>query len=300
MISQKIDSKFSGMMLREYLYEQLNFSHNLVKKAKSEEGNILINNERKTVRYVLQAGDELHITFPPEKVSPSLEKNNMPLSILYEDRDIIVLDKDAGVPSIPSRNHPSGTIANGLLAYYEKNHIRSTIHIVTRLDKETSGSLLIAKHQYSHSILSNMQRKHKVKRKYIAIVEGTVTDDSGTIDAPIGRKENSIIERAVVENGKRAITHFTVLDKSLQHTLVEIELETGRTHQIRVHFSYIGHPLVGDYLYGTDKSDLVRTALHCSEISFPHPFTHEKLAIHSPIHKDMDSFLASNFKNRNG
>src|SRR5690625_3062889 len=105
MISQKIDSKFSGMMLREYLYEQLNFSHNLVKKAKSEEGNILINNERKTVRYVLQAGDELHITFPPEKVSPSLEKNNMPLSILYEDRDIIVLDKDAGVPSIPSRNH---------------------------------------------------------------------------------------------------------------------------------------------------------------------------------------------------
>src|SRR5690625_3117830 len=167
MIFHTIDADSSGMMLRDYLYEQLNFSHNLVKKAKSEEGEILINNKRKTVRYVLKDGDQLKISFPSEVVSPSLFKDNMPLTILYEDRDIIVLDKDPGIPSIPSKTHPRGTIANGILAYYEKKQIPSTIHIVTRLDKDTSGVLLIAKHQYSHSILSNFQRKQKIKRTYI-------------------------------------------------------------------------------------------------------------------------------------
>jgi|SRR5690625_180812 len=291
MIYQIIDEKFSGMLLRQYLYEQLHFSHNLVKKAKSEEGNILINDEKKTVRYVLRAGDQLKISFPPEEISSSLAKYSMPLSILYEDNDVIVLDKAAGIPTIPSRLHPSGTIANGLLAYYAKKNIPYTVHVVTRLDKDTSGVLLIAKHQYSHSILSKMQQQYEIKRKYIAIIEGQPKVNSGTIDAPIGRKDDSIIERAVVENGKRAITHYSVLDKGDKYSLVEIKLETGRTHQIRVHFSHIGHPLVGDHLYGADKRELARTALHCSRVSFTHPFTNEHITIHAPLHKDMELFL---------
>lgn len=297
MIFHTIDANSSGMMLRDYLYEKLKFSHNLVKKAKSEEGEILINNKRKTVRYVLKAGDQLQISLPSEVISPSLFKDNMPLTILYEDSDVIVLDKDPGIPSIPSKTHPRGTIANGVLAYYEKKRIPSTIHIVTRLDKDTSGVLLIAKHQYSHSILSKFQRKQKVKRTYIAILEGIVLDKSGTIDAPIGRKKDSIIEREVVNNGKNAVTHYTVLKRGNKYSLVEIDLETGRTHQIRVHFAHIGHPLVGDYLYGSSNSDSHRVALHCSEISFPHPFKKEEMMIHAPLHKDMASFLAMNFSN---
>jgi len=289
MIKINIDPSFDGMLLRDYLFDHLSLSNNLVKKAKSEKGQILINNVKKTVRYQLKAGDILQITFPPEQVSDSFIKSDIPLKILYEDDDIIIIDKQAGMPTIPSHLHPDKTIANGLLYYYDQIGLQSTIHVVTRLDKDTSGALLVAKHQYSHSILSRLQKQFLVKRKYVAIVHGNLRQDEGTIDASIGRKKESIIEREVSEEGKRAVTHFKVLERTGKFSVVEVELETGRTHQIRVHFSHIGHPLLGDSLYGLEKkqTEIQRTALHCSEISFPHPMMKKQITQTAPIHYDM-------------
>src|SRR5699024_42782 len=150
----------------------------------------------------------------------------------------------------PSPHNQTGTVANGLLAYYEVNNIPYTVHAVTRLDKDTSGLLLIAKHRYSHSLLATSQLAGKVQRQYKAVIGGHLLDKEGTINAPIGRKADSIIERAVVKNGKEAITHYKVEAESEKYSFLDVELETGRTHQIRVHFSSIGHPVAGDSLYG--------------------------------------------------
>ncbi len=295
MIRKVINPSFEGMLLKEYLFEQLSLSHNLIKKAKSETGQILINGEKKTVRYRLKAGDNLQVIFPSEQIGNHLVKSDIPLKFLYEDNDIIVINKQAGVATIPSRHHPENTIANGLLHYYDQIGLKSTIHVVTRLDKETSGALLVAKHQYSHSILSRIQKKFLIKRKYIAIVDGNIPREFGTINAPIARKKDSIIEREVSEVGKKAVTHFTVIERFNHMSVVKIELETGRTHQIRVHFSYIGHPLVGDGLYhAKSQCKFPRTALHCSEISFPHPMTKKILTFSAPLHEDMKNYISKN------
>src|SRR5699024_6209081 len=189
--------------------------------------------------------DQLEIYFPPEKKGYYMEAEDLPLDIVYEDPYIIIINKDPGMITIPSPHNPSGTVANGLLFYYEQNDINYTVHVVTRLDRNTSGLLLIAKNRYVHSLFSKSLAKGKVKRQYKAIVEGQLEPKKGTISANIGRKKDSIIERAVIKDGKNAVTHYEVQDQTKEHTLVNIALETGRTHQIRVHFSYIGHPLAG-------------------------------------------------------
>lgn len=276
------------MLLRDYLFNVLKFSSRLVKRAK--EGQILVNGEPKTVRYQLKMDDVLEIHVPIEK-SESMHPEKMPLDIVYEDEDVIVVNKLAGIPTIPSRLHPNGTLANSLLYYYKNNHIPYTIHVVTRLDKDTSGLVLIAKHPYSHSLLSSMQQNGKIERKYVAIVHGNLHCESGTIDEPIGRKPNSIIERTVMQTGKRAITHYKRIKQTEQYAVVEVELETGRTHQIRVHFSYLGNPLVGDDLYGGKTGMIKRQALHCSEITFTHPFTKEYITVQSDLPEDLISII---------
>src|SRR5699024_9898785 len=158
----------------------------------------------------------------------------------------------------PSYLYPSGTVANGLLAHYDKHHLAYTIHIVTRLDKDTSGLMLIAKHQYSHSLLSQMQKKQEIKRYYKALVSGSIKEDKGGIRLPIRRKEGSIIEREVGAGGQHAVTNYHVLKRYENFTYIKVQLETGRTHQIRVHFQALGHPLIGDSLYGGDMDILTR------------------------------------------
>lgn len=282
-----IENKYSQMMLRDYLLDVLQFSKRIVIRAKSEGGQILINGELKTVRYIIQTGDLLEVKLPPEKKSDFITIENIPLQIMYEDEFFLIINKEAGMPTIPSRLHTSGTIANALLYYYKKNNIPYTIHTVTRLDKDTSGLVLIAKHQYSHSLFSTMQRKNEINRKYIAIVHGNVDIKEGIINAPIGRKVDSIIERVVTDEGQEAITHYDVTEETANYTVVEVELVTGRTHQIRVHFSHIGHPLVGDDLYGGQKKLIDRQALHCSEIGFIHPFTNEEMTFRSKPPNEM-------------
>ncbi|WP_156288895.1 RluA family pseudouridine synthase [Oceanobacillus salinisoli] len=285
-----ITSEHEGMMIREYLRLIHAFSRRILIAIK-QDGHILVNGVPQTVRHLLKAEDELEIIFPKEQIGSYLKDEDMELSIVYEDDAVIVIDKPAGIATIPSLHHPSGTVANGVLSHYLKNSIPYTVHVVTRLDRDTSGLLLIAKHRYSHSLLAEAQQNGKVKRTYEAIVEGNVSRDSGTIDAPIDRKEGSIIERTVKNTGKRAVTHFKVVKRLHDHTLVHIQLETGRTHQIRVHFSYMNHPLAGDDLYGGKTEHIPRHALHCYELSFEHPFSKGVIRLQSSLPKDMQSLL---------
>lgn len=280
-----------GMLLRQFLREKLHFSSRFMKRLTAKKGYLLINNQPVTVRYILQVGDVLNIVLPEEKRSNSIQPEKIPLQIIYEDDWLIVLNKEAGIPSIPSRLHPTGTIANGLLAYYDEQKLPYTIHVVTRLDKDTSGLMLIAKHQYSHSLLSEMQRINKIKRGYEAIVHGVLQRKEGTINLPIRRKNDSIIEREVSSDGREAITHYKLINQYERYAHVAITLETGRTHQIRVHFSAIGHPLLGDDLYGGSTDHIKRQALHCSFLQFIHPFTKEQLTFKSKLPDEIDKLL---------
>lgn len=290
-----IEKKYEGMLIKEYLQEVHSFSRRILKSIKFEGGKILVNGLPKTVRYRLEFGDRLEIHFPPENKGFYMIPEELTLDVIYEDEEIIIINKEAGIVTTPSPHNPSGTIANGILYYYEQKEIHNTVHIVTRLDKDTSGLLLVAKNRYIHSLLSKSIMKGQVKRKYKAIVEGRFASKKGTIVANIGRKKDSIIERTITKNGKKAITHYEVEYETKRHTLVNVELETGRTHQIRVHFSHIGHPLAGDTLYGGSTELINRQALHCYEISFQHPIRKKVMNYQLPLPKDMHRLLLHRF-----
>src|SRR5699024_332940 len=288
----EIEQEHDGMLLRDYLQHVLAFSRRLIIEVKTNKG-ITVNGTPQTVRYCLSAGDILTIKLPKEEVGAYMKPEKIPLSIVYEDEDIIIINKEQGMATIPSFQHPTGTVANGLLAYYAENKIPYTVHIVTRLDRDTSGLLLIAKHRYSHTLLAVSQRAGEVGRRYKAVIQGHLKKKEGIINRPVGRKEGSIIERTVTSIGKRAITKYKVLKETSHFSLVDIKLETGRTHQIRVHFSSIGHPLAGDDLYGGSIEKMKRQALHCFELSFVHPSTNERMVFQSAVPEDIGRLMES-------
>ncbi|TGB00106.1 RluA family pseudouridine synthase [Sporolactobacillus shoreae] len=285
---RRINSAYQDISLRDYLNREMHLSHRTLSAIKYKGGHLLIDGEDRTVRHILREGEVLTIVLPPEIPSDFLVSEEMPLDIVYEDDFLVVVNKQAGIPVIPSHQYPSGTLANGLLAYFEKENLASTVHIVNRLDRNTSGLMLVAKHRFSHERFFKMQKQKEIHRRYLALVSGHVNDEEGLIDAPIGRKEGSVIEREVDWlKGKRSITHYKVLKQFSDCTLVAVRLQTGRTHQIRVHFSFIGHPLLGDDLYGGRVEKMERQALHSFELSFIHPFTGEFFHLHQPCPEDM-------------
>ncbi|MBC5638656.1 RluA family pseudouridine synthase [Ornithinibacillus sp. BX22] len=286
-----IQNETEGKLLREFLQNDQDFSRRLLKSLIYDGGKILVNGEPENLRYRLKSGDIVSVEFAMEVKGPLMQAEHIPLDIMYEDDAIMVINKQTGIATIPSIIHQTGTLANGILYHYETHNIPYTVHVVTRLDRDTSGLLLIAKHRLSHSILSASQKKGKVKRKYYALVEGVLKEKKGIIDANIARKEGSIIERTVREDGQRAITHFQVVQETNSHSLLAVQLETGRTHQIRVHFSHIGHPLAGDDLYGGKKTLINRQALHCFELGFEHPGTKEWMTYQAPLPEDMKQIL---------
>lgn len=289
-LKRTITEQHDRVLLRDYLRDALHLSSRLLKKVKMD-GKIRVNGSDVTVRYVLRTGDQLELIFPQEEKNETIILEHRPLDIVYEDDDVLIINKEPMMPSIPSHLHRVGTVANRLLAYYQSKGVPYTVHIVTRLDKDTSGLMLIAKHQYSHSLLARQQKEKQLCRTYEAIVHGVIRENAGMIDLPIGREKDSIVKRTITENGQEAITHYERLKQFLEYAHVKVRLETGRTHQIRVHFSAIGHPLVGDDLYGGSKSILQRQALHCSRIQFIHPISNQLIDISSPLPKDMKSFL---------
>lgn len=262
---------------------------------KYEGGKITVNGVEKTVRHKLDSGDMVQITFPPEKKSDGLIPQQVRFPILMEDNHLLILTKAAGISTIPSREHPTGTMANFLAGYLEESGLSSTVHIVTRLDKDTSGIICVAKHRHAHHLLSEMQKSGQISRTYEAIVHGHIQQDEFLIDAPIGRKNGSIIERVIDSEGKQAKTSVQVLSRfeniGEKLTHVRLQLHTGRTHQIRVHMMSIGHPLLGDDLYGGNLRLINRQALHARELTLVHPFTKEKVHLIAPFPEDMKELI---------
>ncbi|KMY49106.1 RluA family pseudouridine synthase [Peribacillus loiseleuriae] len=267
-----VAKKDAGKLLRTFLEEQ-GISKRALTAIKFDGGKLTVNKEEVTVRHVLKTGDTVTAEFPLETGSKGLLPEKLPLHISYEDDYLMVLVKPANMNTIPSREHPTRSLANALLWYYQEHSIAATIHVVTRLDRDTSGLVLVAKHRHIHHLLSEQQKAGKVLRRYEAVVEGDFQEEQGEIEAPIGRKETSIIEREVREDGQYACTKFKVLQSGKNFTHLSLQLLTGRTHQIRVHLAYIGHPLCGDGLYGGQLDRITRQALHCCQITFIHPIT---------------------------
>ncbi|MED1103041.1 RluA family pseudouridine synthase [Bacillus paramycoides] len=288
-----IQSVAEGILVREFLKTK-GISKAALTDIKFHGGAIEVNGEHASVRHKLQAGEELQVFFPVEERSEGMIAENIPLCIVYEDDAVLVMNKGAYMSTIPSREHPSGSVANALLYHYDKQHLASTVHIVTRLDRDTSGLMLIAKNRFVHHLLSKQHQQKGVKRTYEAIVHGMILEEVGTIDAPIGRKADSIIERTVCEDGQRAVTHFKVMESFPNKTRVALELETGRTHQIRVHMAHIGHPLLGDDLYGGQRDVMKRQALHSTSLTFYHPILEKEMTFTSSIPDDMQHALRNN------
>lgn len=279
-----------GKMLREYLKEK-EISKSALTDIKFKGGYISVNDEEVNVRYILKAADRVRIMFPPEVPSSGMKGEQIPLSIVYEDDYLLIVNKPSGMNTIPSREHPYGSLASGLIGYYENQGISATTHIVTRLDRDTSGLVLIAKHSHIHHLFSKQQRAGDVKRSYEALAEGVIKQDEGIIEKPIARKTDSIIEREVHPDGQYACTSYRVVSRYEGFTHLTLRLMTGRTHQIRVHMSFIGHPLLGDTLYGGNKNIMSRQALHCRELKFKHPFLHEEFRFTASPPTDMKEVL---------
>ena len=227
-----------------------------------------------------------------EKSSEKIPPVHLPLDIIYEDEDIIVINKPAGMPIHPSMNNYTNSMANALAWYYQEQGKPFIFRCCNRLDRDTSGLTVVAKHLVSAGILSSMVSEKALCREYLAIASGHVSPKSGTICAPLARKGTSIIERMVdFEHGENAVTHYRTVGVYGPHTLVALKLETGRTHQIRVHMQYLGYPLIGDYLYNPDMKYISRQALHSYRLSFSHPITGRFMEFTAPLPNDMKEVL---------
>lgn len=268
-------------------------SKSLLAKIKFRGGDILVNGVHQNATYLLDIGDEVVIEIPAEEGFETLAAVDEPLTIVHEDEHFLVLNKPFGVASIPSVNH-SNTMANFVKGYYVKqDYENQQVHIVTRLDRDTSGLMLFAKHGYAHARLDKQLQKKSIEKRYFALVKGKgELAKEGEIIAPIARDEDSIITRRVAKGGKYAHTSYRVVASYGEIHLVDIRLHTGRTHQIRVHFSHIGFPLLGDDLYGGSLAEgMERQALHCHSLSFYHPFIDSQLELECPLPDDFQLLI---------
>lgn len=293
--------KQDQILLREFLHGH-GISKRTLTAVKYDGGRLLVNGTERTVRHMLGRGDSVTVQFPLEEPSAGLTPETGNLAIIYEDEAVLIIDKPAGQGTIPSRDQPNGTVANYVAGKFEAEHVPSTVHVVTRLDTDTSGLVCIAKNRHIHHLLSEQMQKTGFERRYIAIVEGYIEKDTFSIDQPIGRKDGSIIERTVRQDGQYARTDVQVLDRfewnGVLHTSVSLKLHTGRTHQIRVHMQWLGHPLAGDDLYGGARRLIDRQALHCATIGFCHPLTKEPLTFKSGLPADMNRLIADSYQSK--
>lgn len=253
-----------------------------------EDGNILVNGKNVKVSYKIQENDKISVEIPEPK-QIELKAQNIPIEIVYEDSDIIVVNKPKGMVVHPANGNPDGTLVNAIMAICKDSlsGIGGEIRpgIVHRIDKDTSGLLIVAKNDNAHVKMSEQIKNHEVKKTYIALVRGVFKENEATIDMPIGRSTSDRKKMAVNKNGKNAITHIKVLKRFDKYTLLQVNIETGRTHQIRVHLSHIGYPIVGDYTYSNGKNefDVVGQCLHAQKLEFKHPITQKDMYLEAEL-----------------
>lgn len=291
----RIDRTEEGNRIGDFL-RKLGFSQNILRHLKETEGGILLNGRPSFSTAVLKADDFLSIRLLETAGSSAISPAPLTFEIVYEDEDLVVINKPADMPIHPSFQNHGNTLADALAWHYGQRGEPFVYRCINRLDRDTTGLLIVAKHMLSASILSHMVAERNIHREYLAIVKG-VPPSIGVIDAPIGRKPGSAILREVdFLHGDPAVTHFTLLKTYEGHSLLSLRLETGRTHQIRVHMGYLGCPLIGDYLYFPDHSKINRQALHSHRLSFIHPITGKKLDFTAPLPPDMKEAMGLSFK----
>ena len=277
----------SGNTLKSELLDKMDISVRMICSLKKNK-NVYLNGKYVPMHTQVKKDDIVEVVFEPD--GNEYVSQNIKLEILYEDCDLLVLEKPYGMVVHPTRNYQENTMLNAVKYYFETNDIRSKVRFVNRLDRDTSGILIVAKNAYAHSVLTKDTSMWDMDKKYIAVVEGCLVGE-GTIDLPILKSEDGI-KRIVDENGQKSITHYKVLKSSEEASIVELELETGRTHQIRVHMSHIGHPLFGDELYGGNTKLLDRQALHCIELGFYTPRQSKKIVVKTKLHDDITELIS--------
>lgn len=283
----KVEANQEKMKLREYLRVVQKLSGRLIKGA-ALAGRITVNGNRAKLNYVLKTNDEIAFDLVKEE-SQNIEPEKMDVDVVYEDSDIIVVNKKPGMVVHPTKSYQSGTLANGLIYYFREKGENCIVRLVSRLDMDTTGLIIIAKNQFSHMALARDMGKDTFEKSYMAVVHGNMSETKGTINRPIYRPSDDSIKRVVDERGQDSITHFEVMERFKAGDLVKLTLETGRTHQIRVHLTHLGHPLYGDTLYGIedDKEYISRQALHAYRLKFPHPRTGKDIELEVGLPEDI-------------
>lgn len=271
----------------------VNLPRRYITRLKFQGGDIQVNNRTVNVRFQLKQGDKVTVISPDELGHETVPASDLGIDVVYEDRDLLVVNKPTDAVSIPSRKHPDTSIANRIKGYYvSRNYADKVIHIVTRLDRDTSGLMLIAKHRLAHAWMDQQIQNGLLEKYYYAISHKTDWPEHGLIVAPIARHPDSIITRCVDEGGQAARTEFWLEKKLDNSSFLRLQLHTGRTHQIRVHCMHMNGPLVGDDLYGGAKvAPLMRQALHCGQLNFIHPFTNQPVQINQPLAEDMTAWI---------
>jgi len=294
-ISFVIPKEYSGKKLYEYL-RYMGFSRqNLTDLKFNLPGSFLeIGGNTVLQNHILRTGDILNVCIIENNNSEKIVAVDLPLDISYEDEDIVIINKGPGMPIHPSLNNYDNSLANALMYYYNSQGKDFVYRVINRLDRDTTGLTMVAKNIVSANILHEQQKQGLLKKEYIAIVEDNSESlpSMGTIDLPISRKEGSTIERIVDrDSGEKAITHYELIGRNNGLSYVKLSLDTGRTHQIRVHMKAIGHPLIGDFLYNPEDKRMNRQALHVSKLIFLKPFTGEEISVTCPLPKDMNEFF---------
>ena len=288
----RVTPELAGIKVDTLLKKHMGLSGTVVRRIKWLEDGILADGRRVTTRYCPQDGEVLSVRLSDEQRRSGIVPHPGPLDIVYEDGDMIVLNKSAGVSVHPGPGHFYDTIGNFLLDYYDSKGEPSDFHPVHRLDRGTTGLLVAAKHPHAQEVLKNQLHTSGFQRTYLAICQGVPQPPAGVIDAPIGPKPGSLMEQMVRTDGKPARTHYRTLSLHSGRALVELRLDTGRTHQIRVHMAHIGHPLLGDFLYGQEDRDLIpRAALHSVRLALRHPITGQEMTFTAPLPEDMRHLL---------
>ena len=291
-LEKSVEKSFEGRKIREYLKEEMGLSSRFIRGAAMDK-RIIVNNAPVRMNYVLKENDNISISLN-KKESQNIEPEKIDIDIVYEDSEIIVVNKRPNMVVHPTKRYQSGTLANALLYYFKETNQDCIVRLVSRLDMDTSGLIIIAKNQYAHMELSNNMQQNEIDKRYLALVHGHMEDMEGTIDKPIYRPEiEGNMKRIVDERGQRSITHYKVVERLKDADLVECLLETGRTHQIRVHLSSLGHPIYGDTLYGDelDSEIIPRQALHAYGLNFKSPRTKTPLELRAELPNDIKVLL---------
>lgn len=289
-LQYKVNKEDEGQTLSYIFKNKLMLSGYLIRRNKHIYNAVTINDQHADVCTIVHENDIVSVLLSDVERKSNVYPMPGPLNIIYEDEDIIVLNKRAHDIVHPDHSHLCNTLGNYLLDYYIKNNDPADFHPIQRLDNGTSGLIIFAKHTYAQNVLSKAIHTNSLTRNYIALCEGLFEQSSGTINLPVGRLNDNSIKRIIDETGQKAVTHYTVLKSYKKMSMVKLTLETGRTHQIRVHLSHIGHPLIGDQLYGGVCTQyLDRPALHSYEALFVHPVTGNLLHLYAPLPDDIDS-----------